>query len=183
MDWELVMDTVPDVANQGIIAEGLWNVNPTPEAYGSKEQYQEHILEQYKICIEMADRVSARRNATNAFFLTLNTLIMAAIGVAWENGFNIQNKWIVLFPLAAVIALCYLWWAIIRSYKQLNKVKYRVIGEFERHLPTSPFWSGEWKALGEGKRTDIYLELTEIENKIPLVFGLVYLLATMIYLF
>lgn len=40
------------------------------------------LLEQYKIYVEMADRVSARRGLTNTFFLSLNSAIFAAIGFA-----------------------------------------------------------------------------------------------------
>jgi hypothetical protein len=31
------------------------------------------VLEKYKLYVEMADRVSARRGLTNSFFLALNT--------------------------------------------------------------------------------------------------------------
>jgi hypothetical protein len=43
-------------------------------------------LEQYKIYVEMADRISARRGMTNTFFLTLNTAIFTAVGVFWLFG-------------------------------------------------------------------------------------------------
>jgi len=33
--------------------------------------YKEHLLEQYKIYVEMADRISARRNLANVFFFIL----------------------------------------------------------------------------------------------------------------
>jgi hypothetical protein len=42
-------------------------------------------LEQYKIYVEMADRISARRGMTNTFFLTLNTAIFTAVGVFWQH--------------------------------------------------------------------------------------------------
>ncbi len=34
-------------------------------------------LELYKLAVEMADRVSARRATANAFFLTVNTALLA----------------------------------------------------------------------------------------------------------
>ena len=40
------------------------------------------ILELYKIAVEMADRVSARRSTANTFFLTVQTAFVAVLGVA-----------------------------------------------------------------------------------------------------
>ena len=42
-------------------------------------QEQEHILEQYKLYVESAEKVSDRRNNVNTFYLTLATSIAAAI--------------------------------------------------------------------------------------------------------
>jgi hypothetical protein len=39
----------------------------------------EHYLELYKLAVEMADRVSARRATANAFFLTINTALFAFV--------------------------------------------------------------------------------------------------------
>ena len=41
-----------------------------PEKYG--EKYKEHLLEQYKLYVEMADRISGRRQTANSFFLSIN---------------------------------------------------------------------------------------------------------------
>ena len=50
--------------------------NPEEE-YG--ENYKAHLLEQYKLYVEMADRISARRQTANSFFLSINTAIIALI--------------------------------------------------------------------------------------------------------
>ena len=39
------------------------------EKYGDK--FQDHLIEQYKLYVEMADRVSARRAQTNRFYISL----------------------------------------------------------------------------------------------------------------
>ena len=127
----------------------LWNENISEENYGP--QYKDHVFEQYKLYVEMADRVSNRRNLANTFFLTLHTLLLGVIGFSFEKGPTIDEYWIIFFPLAAVLLLCAAWWLIVRSYRQLNAGKYLVVGEFEKRLPASPYWSAEWKALGEGK--------------------------------
>ncbi|MBI5563812.1 MAG: hypothetical protein HY870_02880 [Chloroflexi bacterium] len=126
--------------------------------------------------MEMADRISTRRNLANTFFLTLHTLIISVVAFSYEKGPTITDRWLNLFPLIAVLALCYAWWRLMKSYRQLNAAKYRVVAEFERRLPSSPYWSAEWKILGEGKDPNIYKQLTDIENWIPLIFAVLYII-------
>ena len=144
--------------------------------------HQEHILKQYEICIEMADRISARRNLANTFFLTLHTFIVGAVGFAYNKVDISVSKWLVLLPLSAVLALCFSWWRLIESYRQLNTAKFRVIGEFERKLPAGPYWFAEWKALGEGKDPRLHKTLAGIENRVPAIFGFLYVMAAIIFL-
>lgn len=39
-------------------------------------------LDLYKLAVEMADRVSARRGTANAFFVTVNTALLAFLSLA-----------------------------------------------------------------------------------------------------
>jgi hypothetical protein len=64
-----------------------------------------------------------------------------------------------LLPFGAVIALCYVWWRVVYSYRQLNSGKFAVIHEMERVMPMALF-KGEWVAMGEGKDHKKYLPLT-----------------------
>lgn len=164
------------------IVDSLWNENISAQDYNINDKYQNHILEQYKLCVEMADRVSARRNMANTFFLTLHTLILGAVAFAYEKGLKFGNKVVVVFLLVAVLALCFSWWRIVKSYRQLNTAKFKVIGEFEKRLPSSPFWGAEWKALGEGKDPKLYRPLTIVENWVPIIFGFLYVVGAAIIL-
>ena len=128
-----------------------------------KKLYQEHLLEQYKLCVEMADNVSSRRHTANVFFLSLHTTIITAIGFSIEKIELIEPAWFVLFPSIAIIILCVAWWWLIRSYRNLNTAKFKVIGKMEEELPFSPYWKEEWTELGEGKDIKKYLPLTVIE--------------------
>ncbi|MEU6421621.1 RipA family octameric membrane protein [Streptomyces spiralis] len=47
-------------------------------------RYQEVVFEQCELCVEMADRVSARRSLANTFFLSLNSAVVAVVVAAWE---------------------------------------------------------------------------------------------------
>lgn len=166
-----------------IITEGLWNPQVATESYGSNELYQTHLFEQYKLYVNSADEISARRNIANSLFVTLHTLVLGIIAFAYDKGPQLSYQWILVFPLLAIISLCFLWWRLIQSYRQLNAVKYQVIREYEMKLPTRPYWEAEWKALGEGKDSHLYLPLTNIENFLPWFFMLLYIFGAIIIWF
>lgn len=146
------------------------------EKQGESDSDRTIILEQYKIYVEMADRISARRGFTNTFFLSLNTAIFAAIGAIWKDQTKAAS-WILVFPLTAIVVQCGAWFFLVRSYRQLNSAKYTVIGVLEERLPASPYWRGEWKALGEGRDKEKYWPMTHLEQWIPVIFAATYLLA------
>ena len=147
----------------------LWN-----DGTGPADQLT--ILEQYKIYVEMADRVSARRALTNTFFLTINTAVFTVVGVLWANRPS-GPVWFLVFPLLALLGECAAWFYLVRSYRQLNTAKYAVIGALEEKLPASPYWRAEWFALGEGRDRSRYWPLTHLEQGVPVLFAAIYLLA------
>lgn len=153
----------------------VWSV--TPEDWSALPAgYGQVMLEQYKIYVEMADRISARRALANTFFLTLNAAVFTLFGVLWQYQPS-GSAWWLIFPLIALVGQCAAWYWILRSYRQLNSAKYTVIGAIESRLPISPYWAAEWNALGEGKDPSRYLPLTHAEQWIPLLFGITYLAA------
>ena len=149
----------------------LWNAAPDSS---ESEKDRTTILEQYKLYVEMADRISARRSLTNTFFLTVNTAIFAAIGASWKNRFTFPS-WLLVFPLLALLVQCGAWFLLVRSYRQLNSAKYIVIGVLEERLPASPYWRAEWKALGEGKDKAKYWPMTHLEQWVPIIFAATYI--------
>jgi hypothetical protein len=156
------------------VRDRLWNAAVNAECYeGSSEKYQAAILEQYKIYVEMADRISARRGLTNTFFLTLNSAIFTIVGVFWTKP-PTGSAWLLVFPLIIALGQCTAWWWLVRSYRLLNSAKYQVIGALEERLPAHLYWHAEWKALGEGRDRRKYLPLTHLEQWIPVLFGVVY---------
>ncbi len=157
----------------GDVRPTVWNAS-NDSAEGDKDRAT--ILEQYKLYVEMADRISARRSLTNTFFLTLNTAIFAAIGALWKDRLTFPS-WLLVFPLLALIVQCGAWFLLVRSYRQLNSAKYIVIGVLEERLPASPYWKGEWKALGEGKDKAKYWPMTHLEQWVPVIFAAIYIAA------
>src|SRR5262245_9792406 len=61
------------------IEANLWSAGISPDKYPDGA-FQNHLLEQYKLYVEMADRISQRRGTANTFFLTVNTAIIGALG-------------------------------------------------------------------------------------------------------
>jgi hypothetical protein len=161
--------------DEELIRSRLWNSEVTVGNYdGPAEKYHGAIFEQYKLYVNMADRVSNRRGITNTFFLTLNTGIFSVIGALWS-GRSTISTWFLLLFLIVLIGECTAWWWLVRSYRLLNSAKFKVIGVLEERLPASIYSRAEWAALGEGKDWHKYLPLTHLEQWIPVFFGLVYL--------
>lgn len=148
----------------------LWNINVFAK-YKDKSEYQAHILEQYKIYVEMADRISSRRATANAFFLTLNTLLVTLMSLCFDR----LSLFSAIIICITAVMFCFAWKRLILSYQQLNTAKYIVIGEMETKLPASPYWSAEWKTLGEGRNPKLYKPLTDVEKWVPIIFILIYI--------
>jgi len=149
--------------------------------------YQDHLIEQYKLYVEMADKISERRANANSFFLTVITALISIIGLI--SGFgtqtvNVFNFWIIVVPIVGLI-LCYSWYRIIESYRKLNSGKFKVIHEIERKLPLA-LYHGEWIMLGQGNNSQLYRPLTHVEKWVPMMFALLLvaiLIVGIIYLF
>lgn len=153
----------------------LWNeINADSPYFENEELFQNHLMEQYSIYVEMADRISQRRNLTNVFFLTLSTSLVTGICFTLGGGSELPNLLTSLLALLGTV-VSIAWWWLLRSYRNLNSAKYKVIGQLEEKLPSSPYWSAEWKELGEGKSLKKYLPLSKLEQFIPLIFLIGYI--------
>jgi len=146
----------------------------TKEEYGKK--FEEHLLEQYKLYVEIADRVSGRRAQTNRFFISLLSGLLALLSIVVDREIFCNFQTIVFMTVALLgLALCALWYINIRSYGQLNSGKFKVIHEIEQHLPY-PCYDKEWEILGEGKKSKKYLQLTRVEQYVPFILAIPYIL-------
>ncbi len=143
----------------------------TSDQYGDK--YIEHLLEQYKIYLASAEKVSDRRQKTNEFFLGLNTALVALLGFVATK--MTQGGMVSILTLSSVtgISICYLWYRIIRSYDGLNGSKFKVIHMIEARLPLA-LYDTEWEILGRGKSKKTYWPFTKIERLVPWIFIIIY---------
>ena len=143
----------------------LLNEFSAEQPYATNEKYQAHLFDQYKLYVEMADRISARRQSANSYFLSINTALLGFVGYVSTKDIG---DYIWLAPVAG-LALSYLWYRLIRSYRDLNTAEFKVIHAIEKLLPLSPY-DAEWEAMGRGENPKLYKPFTHIETYVPWIF-------------
>lgn len=158
-----------------------------PEEYG--QNYSAHILEQYKLYVEMADRVSQRRDQSNRFYVTIVSALAAIVVVIARFGVPADGANGALSDIGFLaiglfgLALSGVWWLNIRSYRTLNSAKFEIINRIEKHLPFAGY-SEEWQILRPPEGRKPYLQLTRVEQFVPIIFMALFalLIAYSIYL-
>ena len=133
------------------------------------ESFKSDLIEQYKLYVQSAENVSARRVQSSRYLLTLNAALVALYGFQ-STGFG-QSYWALLVPVIG-IPVSLLWYLIIKSHADLNRVKFQVIHEFEQHLPAA-MYKYEWR-LAEDGRGRSYRAVTAIEKWIPVLFAILH---------
>ena len=153
-----------------------------PEPY-DKDKYFAHLLEQYKIYIEMTDRLSARRVLVNNSFITM----IGAGAVAYAAAPVHFGKFSVFFQLGITVVcilLAAMWRATIGYYRDLSTAKFKVIYEIEELLPAQLF-KMEWKHLTDAQREDHgkwRRGQATMEMRLPIIAGLISLAGFLITL-
>lgn len=128
------------------------------------------LWEAYKLAVEMADRVSARRGVANTFFISLQSALVAVVAAVTKD--NPPPSAVLIGICCAGIAVAIAWFLALRSYRDLNKAKFEVINDMEKRLAVQLF-TPEWDVL---KRDKVkwwrgrYAELSLVEQFIPAVF-------------
>ena len=145
----------------------LFTEVPEAPEYPAREKYQAHLLEQYKLYVEMADRVSQRRQTANSYFLSINSALLAFVGYISSKD-PTSTSYLALIGIAG-IALSLLWFQIVCSYKNLNTAKYNLIHLIETRLPLNLF-GAEWDSMGRGTDPKLYRPLSHVEQWVPWVF-------------
>ena len=131
------------------------------------------LLEIYRLHVEMADRVSQRREGANRLFVTLLSamiVLMAAVSRFGTGMEAVPVEFAVVVLAATVLSLAASWFIVIRSYRQLNTGKFDVLRKLEEELPFA-FYRMEWERLGEGKDPGKYWKLTVVETFLPAIFA------------
>ena len=124
-------------------------VHRSEQTYGGS--FHADLVEQYKLYVQSAENVSARRVASSRYLLTVNAALVALYGL--QSASFSQHYWALLIPCMG-IPVCVLWYLIIKSHADLNRIKFDVIHELEQHLPAA-MYKHEWDLAGGGPRQDL----------------------------
>ena len=136
---------------------------------------QSQILEIYKLHVEMADRVSQRREGANKLFVTLLSALIALVAATIRFGpgkIPVEPSVIVLTATGLLLTVS--WLVIIQAYRQLNTCKFQTLHELELDLDFQ-FYKIEWDKAGQGKDWRKYFKLTVAETFIPAIFAFMFL--------
>jgi hypothetical protein len=131
-------------------------------------------IDLYKMAVEMADRVSARRGTSNSFFLAVQTTFVTVLSLAGPS--VAKSLWASVAVCLAGIALSATWWLQLKSYRDLNRAKFTVINKIEEQLPIKIF-SDEWTTLKQDPVPSWrarYAELGVSERQVPVIFMMVH---------
>lgn len=139
------------------------------------------VLDLYKLAVEMADRVSARRAAANSFFFTMQAGLAVALGAFAVNTGSADepspDRFVLTLAAIAGVVIAASWWLLLRSYRDLNSAKFKVINAIEAdHLPIKLF-ADEWQYLRKDpvkSWRQRYAELGQVERIVPVLFALLY---------
>ena len=99
-----------------------------PEEYG--EKYQDHLLEQYKLFVEMADRVSQRRDQSNRFYVTFVSAIAGLLMVLARFGTSVNGIWPVVFLISGLLGMA-LSFILVLEHQVLQNVEYSEIRDHQ----------------------------------------------------
>ena len=145
---------------------------------------KEILLEQYKVFVKTADDITARRLATNKFYLTILLGLFTIAGfLNTKELVGYFNSYIVLILISVLgIFLSVIWYMNIESFKLLNKAKFKVIHEMEEEL-AYPCFDKEWEFRKGIDTSNAYPRFTQIEKFLPIAMGILYFFVFLIVLF
>jgi hypothetical protein len=145
-----------------------------PNGVALSDSQRSQLLELYKLFVQTSESLVQRRQSVNAFFITVNSLLLTGVGLFANTGLKANYGGAGLVALGMTGAIASIAWArLVRSYRQLNTGKFRIINLLETQLPAAMF-QAEWEALGEGKDHSKYRPFTATEPVIAHVFVVLY---------
>src|SRR5713101_8770183 len=106
---------------------------------GNQSAVDPAYLDQYKLYLQLLDKISERRQTANSFFLTVNTGLCALVGYIFSKEAAPELRSLLLFIPVAGVLLSYFWLRLVRSYRDLNTAKFTIVHLIEEQLPLAPY--------------------------------------------
>ena len=102
--------------------------------------------------------VSQRREGANRLYVSLLVGLMVFLAALVRFGLGDTPERLVIATVGSFgVLLAVSWFIVIRSYKQLNSEKFRVLHELEQHLAFQ-FFIREWDPKSQGQKSNRYWE-------------------------
>lgn len=141
------------------------------DEYGST--YRDHFLEQYKVVIQGIDYTSKWKHIVNNYFLTIHTLLLAAIGLsATRDQISMATLTHQIVPVIGVV-MATAWWVTARGYNEVLEAKFSILHCVEDQLPLA-LYKTEWEILKASYKNPN--RLARVDSSVPLIFAALYLL-------
>ncbi|MEM8948083.1 MAG: hypothetical protein AAGA21_05485 [Pseudomonadota bacterium] len=128
----------------------------------------------YELFVATTEKIGDRRAQANAWMLSINSAVVALYGyLQTDKAVPIADAvtavWLWAIPVAGIL-VCIAWFALLKSYRSVNRAKFAVLKEIEQDLAYQPFAREEQVYEGEGR-----ISLSKIESAIPSTFAALYL--------
>lgn len=97
------------------------------------------VLEEFKFALDYIQKLLDRRQTNTSFYLTVNTGILALIGLILKDS-QLPEPWLLASILVLIVAglvACWIWRSLIRQYEILIGWWYSRLRELEEKLPDS----------------------------------------------
>lgn len=128
---------------------------------------REVLLQQYLKYIDSIEQTTNNRTKLNTLFTSLNSLLFVSFNLVKESAPS--NYINVSFGILGIL-LCIAWIINIKSFKQLNKIKFKVLCEIENKLSAN-IYDYEWSLL---KNEYSYFRQNKAQQLIPILFIIVF---------
>ena len=140
--------------------------------------YVSDLLDQYKMYVNLTDRINERIQQSQSFFLSINTFAVGALGyTTLEYGINGEHPDITIMLLvASVLATVFsVTWSIsIVLHRKHRRRRFKVINLIEERLPLALFYT-ETKLLESEGGLKLHFIHTRLETIAHILLVVVYL--------
>lgn len=134
----------------------------------------DELIEIYKLHAELADRVSQRRDGANRLYVSLLVGLVVVLAALLRFGIGEAPEELIIAAIGIFGGLLSAsWYVVIRSYRQLNSAKFRVLHDLETKI-AYPFFTLEWDPESAGRKSNRYWRLTLVEQTLPIIFALLF---------
>ncbi len=139
-----------------------------------RDAYKGELLDQYKLFQKSSEDLVARRQTVNSFYITVNSAMVALMGIIMGVAEPQTKIYILFFMCLTGIILDFSWINILDAYGTLNGAKMKVIHLIEERLPVE-LYDAEWRVMSDKLNNKKYVSFTDSEKRIPKIFAVVYL--------